>query len=108
MALRSAGGGLIPEYTLTGIRSGIVINCGVGGPDSPPCVRPIVRLSSYVREILQVSKDGGTVSGNGMFSHSQEGTIHVTFASPFETPIRTAMFDLLVSIQLLVSRRRRP
>jgi hypothetical protein len=90
------------------MRSGSVISCGLGGPESPPCVSPTVNSSSYVREMLQVSKDGGTVSGNGTFSHSQEGTTHTTFASSFELPIRTVMFDLLVSIQLLVSRRRRP
>ena len=107
IAFNSAGGGFIPEYTLTGIRSGSVISCGLGAPESP-CVRPTVMSSSYFREILQVLKDGGTVSGTRTFSHSQGGTTNATCASSFELPIGTVMFDLVVSIVLVVSTRSRP
>lgn len=64
--------------------------------------------TSYFRERLQVLKDGGTVSGTRMFSHSQGGTANATCASSFELPIGTVMFDLLVSIVLVVSTRSRP
>ena len=108
IAFNSAGGGFIPEYTLTGMRSGTVINWGLGVPESRPCVRPMMISSSYLRARLQVLKEGGTVSGTSIFSHSQEGTINATFASSFELPIRTVIFDLLVSIELRLSTRSRP
>ena len=90
------------------MRSGNVINWGLGVPESAPCVRPMIMSSSYLRDRLQVLKEGGTVSGTSMFSHSQEGTTSATCLSLFEPPIRTVMFDLLVSIELVVSTRSRP
>lgn len=97
----------MPEKIFTRKRKGTTMSSGLIESDPPPWDRPIRTSSSYVREMLHVSKEGATVLGRGMFSQYREGTFHSLPTGSEESPSGMFMLDLLIITQLRLSERLR-